>query len=61
MDVSTTVWRKASRSNDTGGACVELASLGKAVAVRDSKDPEGPYLAFERSDFGALVHRLKNL
>jgi len=27
-------------------SCVETASLGAAVAVRDSKDPDGPKLVF---------------
>jgi|SRR5437868_8057716 len=39
-------WRKSSRSTDTGGACVEVADLASAVAVRDSKDPDGPKLVF---------------
>lgn len=40
-------WRKASYSGGNGGGCIEVASTGKPlVAVRDSKDPEGPELAF---------------
>ncbi|HUY44272.1 MAG TPA: DUF397 domain-containing protein [Streptosporangiaceae bacterium] len=31
-------------SSSNGGACVEVALIGQAVAVRDSKDPEGPKL-----------------
>lgn len=38
-------WRKSSRSG-TETACVETAALDGAVAVRDSKNPEGPHLAF---------------
>ncbi|MEU5992341.1 DUF397 domain-containing protein [Spirillospora sp. NPDC047418] len=37
-------WRKSSKSDNTGGACVEVADLAAAVAVRDSKDPNGPKL-----------------
>lgn len=39
-------WRKSAYSNN-GGSCVEVA-LGRSamVAVRDSKDPDGPKLAF---------------
>ncbi|MGI5207189.1 DUF397 domain-containing protein [Spirillospora sp. CA-108201] len=44
MDLSSVVWRKASRSSNNGGNCVELARVGDAVAVRDSKDPDGPKL-----------------
>lgn len=41
-DLSRAVWRKSSRSNGNGGACVEVASnLPDIVAVRDSKNPSG--------------------
>ncbi|MEV4723468.1 DUF397 domain-containing protein [Micromonospora humida] len=47
MDLSDASWRKSSRSNGQGGNCVEVAdNLSGVVAVRDSKDPEGPVLAF---------------
>lgn len=32
-------WRKSSRSNDSGGECVEAARLANTIAVRDSKLP----------------------
>ncbi|MGC4805303.1 DUF397 domain-containing protein [Micromonospora sp. DT233] len=38
-------WRKSSRSGDEG-ACVEVAVVPDAIAVRDSKDPAGPALIF---------------
>ena len=38
-------WRRSARSAGNG-CCVEVALLGDGVAVRDSKDPEGPTLAF---------------
>jgi hypothetical protein len=44
MDLSNATWRKASRSGENGGNCVELADLPGMVAVRDSKDPDGPVL-----------------
>ncbi|MDL4772884.1 MULTISPECIES: DUF397 domain-containing protein [Thermomonosporaceae] len=53
------VWRKASRSNTTGGDCVEVAPLPGNVGVRDSKDPDGPRLALSPDDWRALVARLK--
>ncbi|RAY12418.1 DUF397 domain-containing protein [Actinomadura craniellae] len=43
-DMTNLVWRKASRSLNNGGDCVEIAGLTGLVAVRDSKDPEGPVL-----------------
>ncbi|WP_396454533.1 DUF397 domain-containing protein, partial [Actinomadura sp.] len=42
-----------------GGECVELASAPGVVAVRDSKDPDGPKLLVGREEFAALVASLK--
>ncbi|WP_433470127.1 DUF397 domain-containing protein [Spirillospora sp. CA-128828] len=52
-------WRKASRSDGQGGACVELARFPETVAVRDSKDPSGPQLHFTPSAFRAILNDLK--
>ncbi|MGW2543815.1 DUF397 domain-containing protein [Kitasatospora sp. NPDC001574] len=41
---------KSSHSTDQAN-CVEAAALPGGVAVRDSKDPEGPALAFPVSAF----------
>ncbi|GLZ09753.1 hypothetical protein Acsp03_72190 [Actinomadura sp. NBRC 104412] len=41
----TTTWRKSSYSGpETQSTCVELARIGVAVGIRDSKDPNGPKL-----------------
>jgi uncharacterized protein DUF397 len=49
-------WRKSTYSGDQGGDCVEIAQTPAAtVAVRDSKTPSGPVLAFALSVFGAFV------
>ena len=37
-------WRTSSYSGDNGGNCVEVAAIAKAIAVRDSKDPNGGQL-----------------
>ena len=51
-------WRKSQRSNSQG-ACVEMARLGEAtVAVRNSRDPEGPALIYPASAVRALVRSL---
>ncbi|MHB6911294.1 DUF397 domain-containing protein [Streptomyces sp. DB-54] len=47
-------WVKASAS-DGRDDCVELADLGENVAVRNSRDPEGPALIFTRSELAAFV------
>ena len=42
LGLSRAVWRKSRRSNN-GGNCVEIGrNLRGIVAVRDSKDPDGP-------------------
>lgn len=48
-------WRKSTRSGAEGGQCVEVADLSPAVAVRDSKNPGGPVLAFTRPAFHAFA------
>jgi hypothetical protein len=60
MDLTGAVWRKSSYSGSNGGTCVEVASVGTAViAVRDSKDPEGPKLAFPAEQWRAFTHEIK--
>lgn len=50
------VWRRSSRSNGGGnGACVEVAELPDRIALRDSKDPGGPELAFPRAAWCAFL------
>ncbi|MEV6551545.1 DUF397 domain-containing protein [Streptomyces sp. NPDC051597] len=39
-------WFKSSYSNGSGGECVEAAFLAPGAAIRDSKRPQGPRLAF---------------
>jgi hypothetical protein len=56
MDLSEAAWRKASHSGENGGNCVELAGVVDAVvAVRDSKDPDGPVLLLTRSALRTAV------
>ncbi|MGK4582613.1 DUF397 domain-containing protein [Kitasatospora sp. HPMI-4] len=48
-------WLKSSHSGGNG-ACIEIAvPTGVTVAVRDSKDPEGPQLHFSRSAWAAFA------
>lgn len=58
-DMSPLQWRKSSRSSSEGGNCVELADVGRGVAVRDSKNPGQAHLTFSRVGFSRLVRDLK--
>ena len=49
MDLSKPSWFKSSYSGDENQACVEVAFVPTAVAVRDSKDPSGPHFAVDAS------------
>jgi hypothetical protein len=61
MDLSRADWRKSSYSGTNGGNCVEIArNLPGVVAVRDSKDPGGPALAFTPADWEAFTAALKD-
>ncbi|MEV5412595.1 DUF397 domain-containing protein [Thermopolyspora sp. NPDC052614] len=57
-DTATVVWRKSSRSG-SGENCVEAARVGGMVAVRDSKRPAGPNLAFTSSEWGRFIESVK--
>jgi hypothetical protein len=59
-DLSRAVWRKSSYSGGNGGQCVEVArNLPAGVAVRDSKDPDGPRIVVTRAAWAAFVDRVK--
>ncbi|MQY06995.1 DUF397 domain-containing protein [Actinomadura macrotermitis] len=61
MDLSNVTWRKASRSGDNGGNCIEVAAVPSTVAIRDSKDPEGPKLLVAPQDFQRFANAIKGL
>ncbi|WP_261561988.1 DUF397 domain-containing protein [Frankia tisae] len=54
MNLSGAEWRKSSHSA-TQTNCVEIARVGDVVAVRDSKDPDGPVLVFTPSEWAAFL------
>jgi hypothetical protein len=47
-------WRKSSYSNPSGN-CLEAAELAGGVALRDSRSPDGPALAFTKATWDAFV------
>jgi len=57
-DLSRALWRKSTYSGGNG-SCVEIANLGMAVAVRDSKDPQGPQLHFPAAAWAGFLAVLK--
>ncbi len=59
MDVTAVAWRTSSYSGDNGGACVEVGTTGPAVAIRDSKHPDGPWLAFAVATWETFTNQLK--
>lgn len=59
-DLNRAEWRKSSYSSGNGGQCVEVArNLPGGVAVRDSKDPDGPALIFTPADWEAFTAALR--
>ncbi|MEV8638195.1 DUF397 domain-containing protein [Streptosporangium sp. NPDC051023] len=72
MDLSDVRWVKSSFSGDNGGECVEVAELkdvvdgpghkaghADVIAVRDSKDPNGPKLFFTPAEWEAFLNSVK--
>jgi hypothetical protein len=54
-------WRKASRSGNGGGSCVEVGTgLPGKVAIRDSKDRKGPKLAVSNQTWTQFVQGIKH-
>nr|WP_280101521.1 DUF397 domain-containing protein [Stackebrandtia nassauensis] len=53
---ATIKWQKSRRSNPSGN-CVEMAALpgGAEIAVRNSRDPQGPVLVYTVDEIRALV------
>jgi hypothetical protein len=58
------IWRKSSHSGTEGGTqCVEVAGLpgrtARAIAVRDSKNPDGPRLHLTPTQWSILLTTIK--
>ena len=53
VDLSRAAWRKSTRSSTNG--CVEVGLVDDQIAVRDSKDREGPVLIFTAHEWEAFL------
>jgi Domain of unknown function (DUF397). len=61
MDLSKATWRKSTYSGGNGGECVEVATnLPGVVAVRDSKNPNGPILTFTPDQWRTFLKDIKS-
>jgi hypothetical protein len=73
MDLSNATWHKSSFTGSNGGNCVEVAELTgvadgpdhkaerrELIAVRDSKDPDGPKLFFTPAEWDAFLNGVKD-
>jgi hypothetical protein len=52
-------WRKSSASNPNG-ECVEIASTGSGVLMRDSSQPSGFLLACTPAQWSAFLRRVRS-
>jgi hypothetical protein len=51
-------WKKSSYSGGSESQCVEVADVTKThsgIAIRDSKDPNGPALMFDGAAFAGFI------
>ncbi len=60
LDMSQAVWRKSTRSSPSCDNCVEVAFVGGAIAVRDSKNPSAGFLVFTPDEWDAFVDGTKD-
>lgn len=57
MNQQEQAWRKSSRCES--GACVEVAVMGHAVVIRDSKDLHGPMLTIDRGAWTEFIEGIR--
>jgi len=58
-DLARAAWRKSTHSSQDGN-CVEIAtSLPGIIAIRDSKNPDGPVLTVTNLGWTAFIEGIK--
>ena len=56
---AVTAWRKASYSGNGGNDCVEVGQGSNAVAVRDTKNPDGATLSVPADAWASFTTSLR--
>ncbi|MGL4175221.1 MAG: DUF397 domain-containing protein [Dermatophilaceae bacterium] len=60
-ELGNLAWRKSRYSGANGGNCVEVAATRSGnVAVRHSREPEGPALIYSQDEFWALIQGVRD-
>jgi hypothetical protein len=59
VERTSLTWLKAEASTHNG-QCVEIASAPGKIAMRDSKDPDGPILVYTPGEFKAFLDGARN-
>jgi len=60
VDLTNARWFKSSRSSGNTDNCVEVAFVDGSVAVRDSKDRQGPALRYTSAEWEAFLAGVKS-
>ena len=61
MDLTGAIWRKSGYSSEGGTSCVEVAvNLPGIVAVRDSRDHDGPALTFTEDEWTVFITAVRS-
>ena len=60
LDLGDARWFKSRRSGPNCDNCVEVAFVDGAIAVRDSKRPDGSILLFTQEEWDAFVWGAKD-
>jgi Domain of unknown function (DUF397) len=60
VNLENAAWQKSSRSGPYSDNCVEIAFVDGAIAMRDSKHPDGPVLLFTAEEWDAFVEGAKD-
>jgi hypothetical protein len=58
VDLAEARWQKASYSGTSG--CIEVAHVDGHVALRDSKDRQGPVLVFTPMEWRAFIEGVRD-